>query len=95
MALLLARTAWDINPTPLTLLLKQARQKTLAEALLRPVDDAVLGLQRQLGEEGAVASNPHTFRRTFACLLGKACVDSLTIKGSWQMGITGDGAEIH
>ena len=33
-----------------------------------------------------LACNPHTFRRTFACLLRKAGLDSLTIKdlGRWE-----------
>ncbi|MFC1963208.1 tyrosine-type recombinase/integrase [Chloroflexota bacterium] len=39
-----------------------------------------------LREETGLPCNPHTFRRTFACLLRKAGVDSLTIKdlGRWE-----------
>jgi hypothetical protein len=48
--------------------------------------DRVLGEALQVDEVSTVASNPHTFRRTFACLLRKAGVDSLTIKdlGRWE-----------
>jgi site-specific recombinase XerD/transcriptional regulator with XRE-family HTH domain len=39
-----------------------------------------------LRQETGLPCNPHTFRRTFACLLRKAGVDSLTIKdlGRWE-----------
>ncbi len=39
-----------------------------------------------LKQETGLPCNPHTFRRTFACLLRKAGVDSLTIKdlGRWE-----------
>lgn len=40
----------------------------------------------QLGIETGLQCNPDTFRRTFACLLRKAGVDTMTIKnlGSWE-----------
>jgi site-specific recombinase XerD len=40
----------------------------------------------RLGDETGLPCNPHTFRRTFACLLRKAGVDSMTIKdlGRWE-----------
>ena len=39
-----------------------------------------------LKRETGLPCNPHTFRRTFACLLRKAGLDSLTIKdlGRWE-----------
>jgi site-specific recombinase XerD len=42
-------------------------------------------LQR-LQEKAGLPCNPHTFRRTFACLLRKAGVDTMTIKdlGRWE-----------
>ena len=41
---------------------------------------------RRLEVETGLPCNPHTFRRTFACLLRKAGVDSLTIQqlGRWE-----------
>ena len=47
------------------------------------------GIQRMLeslAEETGLPCNPHTFRRTFACLLRKAGVDTMTIKdlGRWE-----------
>jgi site-specific recombinase XerD len=41
---------------------------------------------RRLAAKTGLPCNPHTFRRTFACLLRKAGVDSLTIKdlGRWE-----------
>jgi len=47
------------------------------------------GIQRMLrflAEETGLSCNPHTFRRTFACLLRKQGLDSLTIKdlGRWE-----------
>jgi site-specific recombinase XerD len=41
---------------------------------------------RRLEEKTKLPCNPHTFRRTFACLLRKAGLDSLTIKdlGRWE-----------
>jgi len=41
---------------------------------------------RRLEKETGLPCNPHTFRRTFACLLRKAGVDSMTIKdlGRWE-----------
>ena len=39
-----------------------------------------------LKRETGLPCNPHTFRRTFACLLRKAGVDTMTIKdlGRWE-----------
>lgn len=39
-----------------------------------------------LRKETGLPCNPHTFRRTFACLLRKAGVDTMTIKdlGRWE-----------
>ena len=41
---------------------------------------------RRLEEDTGLPCNPHTFRRTFACLLRKAGVDTMTIKdlGRWE-----------
>ena len=41
---------------------------------------------KRLGNETGMPSNPHTFRRTFACLLRKAGLDTMTIKdlGRWE-----------
>jgi site-specific recombinase XerD len=41
---------------------------------------------RRLQEKTGIPCNPHVFRRTFACLLRKAGVDSMTIKdlGRWE-----------
>ncbi|MBT4512285.1 MAG: tyrosine-type recombinase/integrase [Chloroflexi bacterium] len=41
---------------------------------------------RRLDEKTGLPCNPHTFRRTFACLLRKAGVDTMTIKdlGRWE-----------
>jgi integrase/recombinase XerC len=41
---------------------------------------------RRLGERTGITCNPHTFRRTFAVLLRKAGVDTMTIKelGRWE-----------
>ena len=41
---------------------------------------------KRLRKETGLPCNPHTFRRTFACLLRKAGLDSLTIKdlGRWE-----------
>ena len=41
---------------------------------------------RRLETKTGLTCNPHTFRRTFACLLRKAGVDSMTIKdlGRWE-----------
>ena len=41
---------------------------------------------RRLEHETGIKCNPHTFRRTFACLLRKAGVDTMTIKdlGRWE-----------
>ncbi|WP_193744904.1 tyrosine-type recombinase/integrase [Dehalococcoides mccartyi] len=41
---------------------------------------------RRLSEKTGLPCNPHTFRRTFACLLRKAGVDTMTIKdlGRWE-----------
>jgi integrase len=41
---------------------------------------------RRLGSCTGLPCNPHTFRRTFACLLRKAKLDVMTIKdlGRWE-----------
>ena len=41
---------------------------------------------RRLEAATGLPCNPHTFRRTFACLLRKAGVDTMTIKdpGRWE-----------
>jgi integrase len=41
---------------------------------------------RRLKDATGLPCNPHTFRRTFACLLRKAGVDTMTIKdlGRWE-----------
>jgi len=41
---------------------------------------------KRLEEKTGIKCNPHTFRRTFACLLRKAGIDTLTIKdlGRWE-----------
>jgi integrase len=41
---------------------------------------------RRLKAKTGLPCNPHTFRRTFACLLRKAGVDTMTIKdlGRWE-----------
>lgn len=46
----------------------------------------IVTMLRRLGQETGIKSNPHTFRRTFACLLRKAGVDTMTIKdlGRWE-----------
>ena len=40
----------------------------------------------KLETETGLPCNPHTFRRTFACLLRKAGLDTMTIKdlGRWE-----------
>ena len=46
----------------------------------------IISFLRRLELETGIPCNPHTFRRTFACLLRKAGLDSLTIKdlGRWE-----------
>jgi len=46
----------------------------------------ITSMLKRLHEETGLPSNPHTFRRTFACLLRKAGVDKMTIKdlGRWE-----------
>jgi len=46
----------------------------------------VTSVLRRLEEATGITCNPHTFRRTFACLLRKAGVDTMTIKdlGRWE-----------
>jgi len=46
----------------------------------------IISMLRRLEATTGVPCNPHTFRRTFACLLRKAGVDSLTIMdlGRWE-----------
>ena len=46
----------------------------------------ITSMLRKLGAEIGLPCNPHVFRRTFACLLRKAGVDTMTIKdlGRWE-----------
>jgi site-specific recombinase XerD len=46
----------------------------------------ITSMLRRLEKETGLPCNPHTFRRTFACLLRKAGVDTMTIKdlGRWE-----------
>lgn len=46
----------------------------------------IASMLRRLGKATGLPSNPHVFRRTFACLLRKAGVDTMTIKdlGRWE-----------
>jgi site-specific recombinase XerD len=46
----------------------------------------IIEMLRQLRVKTGLPCNPHTFRRTFACLLRKAGVDTMTIKdlGRWE-----------
>ena len=46
----------------------------------------IISMLKRLEISTGIPCNPHTFRRTFACLLRKAGVDSLTIKdlGRWE-----------
>ncbi len=46
----------------------------------------ISSMLRRLERETGLPCNPHTFRRTFACLLRKAGVDTMTIKdlGRWE-----------
>jgi len=48
--------------------------------------DGIQTMLRRLQEETGTPCNPHVFRRTFACLLRKAGVDTMTIKdlGRWE-----------
>lgn len=59
-----------------------------------PVADNIWGLNkwgitimlRRLEQKTGLPCNPHTFRRTFACLLRKSGIDTMTIKelGRWE-----------
>jgi len=46
----------------------------------------ITSMLRRLEKSTGLPSNPHTFRRTFACLLRKAGIDTMTIKdlGRWE-----------
>ena len=46
----------------------------------------IISMLRRLEEETGIKCNPHVFRRTFACLLRRAGVDTMTIKelGRWE-----------
>jgi integrase/recombinase XerC len=46
----------------------------------------ITSMLKRLEAETSLPCNPHTFRRTFACLLRKAGVDTMTIKdlGRWE-----------
>ena len=70
-------------------------RKYLSEWLARyEPDGSIWGLNhwgiatmlKRLETETGLPCNPHTFRRTFACLLRKAGVDTMTIKdfGRWE-----------
>lgn len=77
---------------PFGILSRQYLQEWLAE--YDPQDGNIWGLNpwgiasmlRRLKEATGLPCNPHTFRRTFACLLRKAGVDTMTIKdlGRWE-----------
>jgi site-specific recombinase XerD len=49
-------------------------------------ENGVSIMLRRLKAKTGLPCNPHTFRRTFACLLRKAGVDTMTIKdlGRWE-----------
>ncbi|MFC1862167.1 tyrosine-type recombinase/integrase [Chloroflexota bacterium] len=49
-------------------------------------EGGIVSMLRRLEKATGLPCNPHTFRRTFACLLRKAGVDSMTIKdlGRWE-----------
>jgi integrase/recombinase XerC len=49
-------------------------------------ENGIQTMLRRLQDETGMPCNPHTFRRTFACLLRKAGVDTMTIKdlGRWE-----------
>ena len=46
----------------------------------------ITAMLRRLEKRTGITCNPHTFRRTFACLLRKAGLDTMTIKdlGRWE-----------
>jgi len=46
----------------------------------------IISMLRRLERETGITCNPHVFRRTFACLLRRAGVDTMTIKdlGRWE-----------
>jgi len=46
----------------------------------------ITSMLRRLEKATGLPCNPHTFRKTFACLLRKAGVDTMTIKdlGRWE-----------
>jgi integrase/recombinase XerC/integrase/recombinase XerD len=48
--------------------------------------NSIQTMLQRLQEKTGLPCNPHTFRRTFACLLRKAGVDTMTIKdlGRWE-----------
>jgi len=49
-------------------------------------ESGIVSMLRRLEVATGLPCNPHTFRRTFACLLRKAGVDTMTIKdlGRWE-----------
>ena len=49
-------------------------------------ESGIVSMLKRLEAATGLPCNPHTFRRTFACLLRKAGVDSVTIKdlGRWE-----------
>jgi len=48
--------------------------------------DGIASMLKRLEASTGLPCNPHTFRRTFACLLRKSGVDTMTIKdlGRWE-----------
>jgi site-specific recombinase XerD len=68
-------------------LLKEWLSQYQANGRLWNVDTwGIIEVLKQLKVKTGLQCNPHTFRRTFACLLRKAGVDTMTIKdlGRWE-----------
>ena len=57
-----------------------------SEAYISQVERGIQQMLESLSKETGLPCNPHTFHRTFACLLRKAGVDTMTIKdlGRWE-----------
>jgi integrase len=55
----------------------------------------VVSMLRRLRSTTGLPCNPHTFRRTFACLLRKAGLDVMTIKDLGRWGEPRDGAALY
>ncbi len=49
-------------------------------------ESGITSMLRRLEKASGLPCNAHTFRRTFACLLRKAGIDTMTIKdlGGWE-----------